>query len=224
MRQKLESELNGWFSNWYERVLEPSLIPMQEQYPQAPWPQRTFGQPEDQILPLPSSWPAVSRKTHSSTLAPFIDTELKLRRGQANDILHDIRSKIGLYSFIWKKTAGQFGQAAKTRNTKTIANTQEKINDLRLYYEGVRQKLLALGELGTNFPPLTQHDCTPIDVEHGHEEPGMSKKVISWIWRDNGHHGDMSQWQSEGALIEFVMFVEYSKSSFISNTYRMVSF
>ena len=52
---------------------------------------------------------------------PFNEAKWQLRCGQANDILHDIRSKIGLYSFIWKKTSGTFGQAAKTRNAKTIS-------------------------------------------------------------------------------------------------------
>ncbi|KAK7677491.1 hypothetical protein QCA50_019497 [Cerrena zonata] len=203
MWQKLECELNSWFTNWYERVVEPSLTSVQEQYPKAAWPERTFGQPEDQVLPLPSSWPTICRNLCPGSLVPFIKTELRLRRGQANDILHDIRSKIGLYSFIWKKTAGQFGQAAKTRNAKTVANTREKIDDLRRHYEEVRQKLQVLGELDVNYPPLTQHDCTPIDTEHGHEEPGASKKIISWIWRDNGHHGDMSLWQSEATRIEW---------------------
>lgn len=202
MRRKLEHELDAWYSNWYEKILEPALLPLQEQYPSATWPERGSGQPETLVLPLPSSWPSVGLDSESNTTsAIFAETELHPRRGQANDVLHEIWSKIGLYSFIWKKTAGQFGQGAKTRNAKTVENTRQKIDDLRSQYEVIQKKLIALGELETNYPPLTPKDCTPINIEHGHEEPGESKKITSWIWRDSGHHGDMNLWQSEGKFM-----------------------
>ena len=199
MRRKLDRELDAWFSGWYEHILEPVLLPMQSRHPNERWPTRSSEHPETTVLPLPSSLPACVRNPDHKSFVPFNETEQQLRRGQANDILHDIRSKIGLYSFIWKKTSGTFGQAAKTRNAKTISNTTAKISELRLQYEDVRLKLQVLGEAGDQYPPLTQRDCIPLDIEHGHEEPGMSKKTISWIWRDNTCGGNSSVWQAEGS-------------------------
>ena len=121
MRRKLDRELDAWFSDWYDHILEPALLPIQSSYPNETWPVRSSGHPENIVLPLLSSLPDCVTDPDNKYFVPFNEAKWQLRCGQANDILHDIRSKIGLYSFIWKKTSGTFGQAAKTRNAKTIS-------------------------------------------------------------------------------------------------------
>ena len=206
-RRKLDRDIETWFSTWYEPVLEPILRPIQDQFPEELWPERAGSEPETLVLPIPSSWPTIVRTQPSNSLSRFIKIEHRLRCGEANDILHDVRNKIGLYSFIWKKTSGSFGQASKTRNEKTITNTRSKIETLRIQYEATRKKLRLLGEPldSHNYRPLTQQDCTPMNVEHSQEELGTKNKITSWIWRDNSYHHDPSSWQREGKFQFFTV-------------------
>ena len=79
---------------------------------------------EVEIL-LPSSSPQAVKE--HSLFAPFLDAEIRLREGQANDLLHRICEKLTLQAFMKTKTKDSTGQVAKTRNAETLQRTNNTI-------------------------------------------------------------------------------------------------
>lgn len=196
-RQKLRNEIDQWYL-WHSGIMGLTVSTLMEMFPKLDWPVRTDGHPEETVLSLPSAFPAAIR-THPM-FAIFTDAELRVRSGQANEILHELRNKLGFTSFLWKKTTGQFGQAARTRSEKAFERANTRIRELREEYNNIRLKLLALGEPADshNYRPLTEKDCERIEIEHAQLKPGQKTKMIPWIWRDGAYCEDMNQWQQEG--------------------------
>lgn len=175
------------------------LADLREQFPTLGWPDRNTDEPERDVLPLPSNLPVVLHARRE--LQYMVTAERQLREARASDSLREVRNKLGLTSFLWKSTSGQFGQAAKTRNGKALKGVYDRIKELRGVYNYTREKLIVLGEPqnSRNYRPLTEHDCRALVVEHGQEKPGGSKKPgVSWLWKDDVYVEDMSKWQVEG--------------------------
>ncbi|PIL31916.1 hypothetical protein GSI_06620 [Ganoderma sinense ZZ0214-1] len=146
--------------------------------------------PEDETLLFPHAYPVLVRQ--HPAFASIVSAERLVRRAEASDALRQVRQKQGLHAFLWKKTAGTFGQQAKTRNRKTMSDVKNKIEKARLDYETTRLKLYEIAETQdyADYRPLTPDDCRQMTIYHNQEEPGMQSKQVSWLWRDGKSYGE----------------------------------
>ncbi|KAI0071051.1 hypothetical protein K474DRAFT_1736809 [Panus rudis PR-1116 ss-1] len=167
-RRKLKVTIKGWKNTWCKSVLAPILEAIQDEalpkikvIPDNESRSRPQCNPEDEVLPIPSSWPR--RTIDYAELTPFINAEKTLRYGQANTTLDELRRNISMCRYLWKQIEGQVGQAVKTRNQEAVAGVQRSIDNSRETYVRIRKKLLSLGEPETsrNYRPLTKEDCLP---------------------------------------------------------------
>lgn len=112
--------------------------------------------------------------------------ELKLRQGQANDTLHQIRIAVGQKSFLFRENV----RKAKSQQTKTRAWAQVTTvdNNLRQYariYVQARKAMVSLGaapELLARFQELRHAD---LKVSTAISEPnarGQSKEKMAWFF------------------------------------------
>ncbi|KAI0081939.1 hypothetical protein K474DRAFT_1694643 [Panus rudis PR-1116 ss-1] len=193
-RNKLSEALREWMTSWYSPVLAPLIKAIKNELPNVAWAAEddqdlTIGHPEEEIMPLPSSWPSVAMQF--SELTPFIRAEHKLRREQADEM--------------WREIQGSFGQAVKTRNQTAIQSVEQKIRDLRETYQSIHKKLLMLGESpeSSKYRLLTEEDCRPMPLEHEQDKTGGKNSTISWIWRDGGYHRDPSVWEREANRVDW---------------------
>ncbi len=191
LRRLLRPKIALWFETYsklFGRILdELSLDPKLA----LELPQRDLdSEPEDDVLPFPHTLSPCVRG--HPLLAQAVDVERKMLRAQASDALREVRQKTGLHAFLWKQTAGTFGQQAKTRNQKTFKDVKDKIEVARLEYERARLCLYEIPEESdhSNYPPLTAADCRELTIYHHQEKPGMKSKSISWFWRDGASFGE----------------------------------
>lgn len=186
-RQQLQASLQDWLLS-HATIMGPALAELKRMYPSVTWASRLEDEPtETFILPVPSNLPEHLRS--HTLLATFTHAELRMRQAVANDFLRELRTKIGLTSYLKKKTGGEYGQASKGRRGKAIGGVQEKIRHIREQYNATRAKLLKLGEKDDshNYWPLTEQDCQPINIWHNVKKPTdrteLSQKEVRWIWR-----------------------------------------
>ncbi|GJE96005.1 hypothetical protein PsYK624_121980 [Phanerochaete sordida] len=202
-REKLRQKLDQWH-NSFSCVFGQLVGELKIELKTVDWPERNPNEPEDELLPIPSNLDNALRlhpEMRSVTAA-----ELRFRQGQANDLLSELKNKIGLKAFLWKTTAGQHGQVARTRNGKANKAVESRITEIRNSYNAMRLRLLALGEPNDshNYRPLTEADCRPMVISHDQEGPGKEKtNLSSWLWRDGAYAEDMNAWQKEGTRIQW---------------------
>ncbi|KAI0664425.1 hypothetical protein C8Q70DRAFT_905479 [Cubamyces menziesii] len=133
---------------------------------------------------LPSTYTAEIR-SHPA-MAPAVSIERKLREGQANDALNELRAHLtALYSLedLQKQGTGQ----AHGKRVRAIAATEVTIgHHARDEYRRVRTILLKLGmpEDDDTYRALTDNDARPFIVFSHQHQRGDSKRPPSWIWND----------------------------------------
>ena len=158
---------------------------------------------EVEIL-LPSSYPQAVKE--HSLFAPFLDAEIRLREGQANDLLRRIREKLTLQAFMKTKTKDSTGQVAKTRNAETLQRTNNTIALLREEYNAVYKAMAKLKSIDTDrYMELRISDTVPLTIYH--MELNTKKDDLPWIWRKTHgsmlSEGKMNDWTKESELSIF---------------------
>ncbi len=198
-RDDVAQKIELWFES-RDRVLHDEFTELKKTFPNEAWPERPDEcEPEDEVLPLPSAYPCVIRD--HILFAAAVSAEREIRRAQASDALRGVRYKLGLKSFLWKKTAGTHGQIRKTRNQTLLSNVDEEVAAYREEYQRVREQLMLIAEESdrVNYLKLTADDCTMLNLYHAQEGPGKNKKELSWIWRQRVYQGeDLNKYASEG--------------------------
>ncbi|KAH9884049.1 hypothetical protein C8Q73DRAFT_661332, partial [Cubamyces lactineus] len=133
---------------------------------------------------LPSTYTAEIR-SHPAMVSA-VSIERKLREGQANDALNELRAHLtALYSLedLQKQGSGQ----AHGKRVRAMAATEVTIgHHARDEYRRVRNILLKLGmpEGDETYRPLTDNDARPFIVFSHQHQRGDSKRPPSWIWND----------------------------------------
>ena len=155
---------------------------------------------EVEIL-LPSSYPQAVKE--HSLFAPFLDAEIRLQEGQANDLLRRIREKLTLQAFMKTKTKDSTGQVAKTRNAETLQRTNNTIALLREEYNAVYKAMAKLKTIDTDrYMELRISDTVPLTIYH--MELNTKKDDLPWIWRKTHgsmlSEGKMNDWTKESEL------------------------
>ena len=158
---------------------------------------------EVEIL-LPSSYPQAVKE--HSLFAPFLDAEIRLREGQANDLLRRIREKLTLQAFMKTKTKDSTGQVAKTRNAETLQRMNNAIALLQEEYNAVYKAMAKLKTIDTDrYMELRISDTVPLTIYH--MELNTKKDDLPWIWRKTHgsmlSEGKMNDWTKESELSIF---------------------
>ena len=159
---------------------------------------------------LPSTYTAEIR-SHPA-MASAVSIERKLREGQANNALNELRAHLtALYSLedLQKQGSGQ----AHGKRVRAMAATEVTIgHHARDEYRRVRNILLKLGmpESDETYRALTDSDARPFIVFSHQHQRGDSKRPPSWIWNDfsfltNQQDAEVKDymWQSKNLEMKF---------------------
>ena len=136
------------------------------------------------VIHLPSDYP-VGITTHSA-MSQAAEVERRLRQGQANDALDDLRAHlITSYAVKQEKRAGS-GQIHNTRANIKIKNHQQTVDAAASRYRLAREKLMSLGlsKEDRTYRELKASDIVPFTVYTVDQQLGDSKRQPSWLWSD----------------------------------------
>lgn len=157
--------------------------------------------PEQIALTMPST--LGREKCVELGVQDLCDVELKLREGQANDILHHIRIAVGQKSFLFrgKKKHNVKSQQTKTRAWAEVSKLDGNLRGHARVYTQTRKAMVALGggeALLTRFRALMQTD---LKVNASVAEPnarGQSKEKLAWFFKmDQTKDIKDSNWMQE---------------------------
>ena len=119
-------------------------------------------------------------------LQHLVDQELKLRQGQANDALHEIRLALADKSAIFRQDvrhARNYNMA--TRAWKKVANMEMVINRYARVYQRCRQQMVALdahdGILDC-YKPLDKDHLKISTVVADPNARGHRHENMAWFW------------------------------------------
>ncbi|KAI0643312.1 hypothetical protein C8Q79DRAFT_915187, partial [Trametes meyenii] len=135
-------------------------------------------------IDLPSMYH--SRVRQQPTLQAVVEVERKLREGQANDALHELRTHLtAMYSLEDLRHQGM-GQDHGKRVRGLSATEVEVGRRARDEYRRVRVALRVLGmkEDHETYRVLTDNDAKPFVVTPEQHRRGDSKRNPSWLWED----------------------------------------
>lgn len=140
---------------------------------------------ESQTLPFPSTFSRADLEELGAV--DLIQTELDLRKGWANDILHTLRQTVGNKSLNFQK--GIRGAPAKSHMTRAWSNIREleqQSEHLRCVYTINRNAMLTLGlpqnDQTGKYQSLKKEDLNASAAMAAPNLSGQSKTKLSWIW------------------------------------------
>ena len=140
---------------------------------------------EDEPLYLPSQIPLELRS--SATMVSLLRKEHRLRIGQADDALHEVRRLLRISSTVLEFKRGQHlaSQRITTKTRQLVLNFRAKTDAVADRYKAAFDGLTALdpgGDWTASFKPLN----TAVDLhlprrEESDTEP-ENRRELSWIW------------------------------------------
>lgn len=147
----------------------------------------SLGQVENIALLLPSRLGKVTcRAQHIKGIA---QKEIKLRVGQANDALHQLRQAIGHKSFLFRKRLRN--AKSKVRKTKAwddINAVGTTVTHHRRVYNNARNALRSIGapsEILDEYRPITSADTKSSTIIVDPNARGQRNKSLPWFWGSN---------------------------------------
>ncbi|KAF4564770.1 hypothetical protein EYR36_002709 [Pleurotus pulmonarius] len=125
--------------------------------------------------------------TSPLALQPLRVKESRLRVGQADDALVELRRLLRITMGMWhfKFTDVGFSQHGNTRARTTIDRFQIKVNRTAARYRAARDALVSLDPDSPSLQRLRELKQTDIRCPQREEEqprPGESRRELSWIW------------------------------------------
>jgi hypothetical protein len=144
-----------------------------------------IGNPENDLLYMPSQVPALLRDTRS--VADLCRVELCLRLAIMEETLHHLRRQIRLRSALVRDKRIHVngpGQTQMTRVRSIIAAVSAKINaNIERYRRSHKAALLldSDGDWKQRFAELKDSDIKPPTKEEN--ELGVGYRELGWIWR-----------------------------------------
>jgi hypothetical protein len=149
--------------------------------------------PHEERLYVPSDFNETQRD--QLKIVHLVDVEMKLREGEAQDALCDLRMTVrNINTLTFQKQTEVRGQEMNLRSNAVINKFKTKRHLLVLKYNAARTAMIALGCLdtgeGDDYPPLTESDATmkssekPYQLGDGRRlggplfMAGVGKKVI----------------------------------------------
>lgn len=158
---------------------------------------------EDVKLCLPSDFVVEDRLKYALELQA--STELELRKGEAFDIIGNLRTALRLMAQHNHKAQKYGGvRSTKTRTGKAYSEARKLKMFWKSEYETVYRAMLLLGLSAADetFRPLAEEDLyRPSNLEPAE----FCAKEIGWIWTASGNGSNSSnssilEWEKEGEL------------------------
>ncbi|KAG2006690.1 hypothetical protein CC2G_014446 [Coprinopsis cinerea AmutBmut pab1-1] len=138
----------------------------------------------------------------------LLECEQRLRVGQAETALHDLRVHLMLRSQLWKSKARYAsGTRMLTRSNALIANVSDKLNSIAARYRSVRDAIVNLslvtGDMSweQSLKPLTDTDVRGLTADD--EGLGEGHKQLTWIWTTAGVGASMGNHIKEELRVEW---------------------
>ncbi|KAF7976812.1 hypothetical protein HWV62_5680 [Athelia sp. TMB] len=140
---------------------------------------------EEENLYLPSQLPPDLRA--SPAISSLLDKERRLRIGQADDALHEIRRLLRISSTILEFKRGQHlaSQRITTRTRQLVLNFRAKTGAVSDRYIAAYNALKVLdpgGEWETSFKPLNPAVDLHLPRREEDDEGPENTRELSWIW------------------------------------------
>ena len=143
--------------------------------------------PESISLPLPSSF---CKNGIPNGILRVAKLEFELRKGQANDALHDLRLAIAQKSFVFRtrvrKNAPTTGYSKRLRSYGEARAVQTTIGYAAKVYSTSRNAMERLGASTddlTAYKPLRKEDLVASTAVMEPNARGQSRVKLSWIWQ-----------------------------------------
>ena len=150
--------------------------------------------PEQQSLPLPSSFPSNKWTPVQKHLAR---SEYELRKGQAHDALHHLRVAIAVKSFLYRsrirKNAPTSNYSRRLRSYGDANAAHMTISHAAKIYTTARRAMVSLAvtsQIPREFQVLTKEDLVASTAVANSNESGQGKKPLSWIWHSMSDRND----------------------------------
>ncbi|KAF7972080.1 hypothetical protein HWV62_19161 [Athelia sp. TMB] len=140
---------------------------------------------EEEVLYLPSQLPS---ELHASpAMAVLLNKERRLRIGQADDALHEIRRLLRVSSTIleFKRAQHLASQRITTKTRQLVLNFRGKISSAAERYTAAYNALVILdpgGEWSTSFKPLNASTDLHLPRREDDDPEPENRRELSWIW------------------------------------------
>ncbi|KAI0364498.1 hypothetical protein BV20DRAFT_1057147 [Pilatotrama ljubarskyi] len=137
---------------------------------------------EDGEYLLPSDLHSAIRTAPAT--ADLLKTERKLREGQANEALDNLRLHLTTHlSLNVRRTQGS-GVVHNTQADRRLQAKRDAINEAKEQYRAARHRLIVLGmpETDQTFRVLQDSDCRAFVIVSEEQRAGDSYRDQSWIW------------------------------------------
>ncbi|KAF9529987.1 hypothetical protein CPB83DRAFT_892920 [Crepidotus variabilis] len=112
--------------------------------------------------------------------------ELKLRQGQANDLLQRLRETISHLSFQYLgNLRNQNGTRRVTRIWRGVADLNQELRILQLMYARCRDRMVALSSeaaVDATYRHVGPADCRSSELIYDPNARGLTDSGLSWIW------------------------------------------
>lgn len=143
----------------------------------------TFDYPESEQLHLPSFYPLQNREIFG--IKSLADIELRLRQGQAKDLLDRARASVLAYEQTAKVKSTQLsGQMQLTRSNRLLQSIKDQQKALVEEYSRTRKAMIKLGlaDSDKTFQQLSEEHFKLVRNTVGDRTIGESRVSDSWIW------------------------------------------
>ena len=192
-REKLRSDIGTWHD--HVAAVYPILLDQIDNDPDLT--------AENALICLPSALPKPKDSKDSKDLEAVRDIELQIRKGEACDVLGDLRYAILVKNALFCSKKNQKSSVqTRTRSEWFIEDARRQVCMHASLYQNSYQAMLSLG-LPTDDPaykPLTNKDLKTKNASQD-RQLGDGSKVDSWIWGPIGELNDeeRSEWEIDCA-------------------------
>ncbi|KIM63801.1 hypothetical protein SCLCIDRAFT_116566, partial [Scleroderma citrinum Foug A] len=132
----------------------------------------------------------------------LVEHELQLRKGQANDVLHEIRLALADKAVLFR-TEVRHGRnyTMKSHTWRKVADLDTVVKRYATVYQRCRRQMIALGADSSIldwYKPLNQNDLTASTAVADPNARGHRHDSLSWFWTiDIPKDTDKNNWMSE---------------------------
>lgn len=164
---------------------------------------------EDHTLVMPSRLGA--KECHRLGLGNLMTQEIKLREGQANDALEELRTALAEKSLLFRtKIRGHPSQKMSTRSWSGIKRANGRIRKHVRKYNLARAALISMEADIPQFKPMTSEDLRMSADITEENRFGQRRDILAWFWRMGPQRDDEEgSWMDECEFV-FCNFMSFS--------------
>lgn len=193
-----------------------------------PSPQSTQ-EPENWIIPSPSSIPPLVLLQQHRHISELLDHEYQLREGLANDALEQVREV--LIQMAWQirfDVRPASGNRQTTRARNRVHLLQQDLRKYRRIYNHNRSRMIAVkvfvsADTSERYPVLTKEDCNTSAIIADPNAPGQSSHALPWFWTQIGSSDNKGEYMAECNVISVCAFPSELDRIFDSLSFTLAS-